>query len=341
MPFLSVIIPVYNVEKYLKECVDSVLNQNLEDVEIILVDDGSPDRCPQICDEYAQKNSNIRVIHKKNGGLSSARNAGIKLARGSYIMFLDSDDWWNPDVNVAEMLQTVKDNSTVDLFQFASMDYLEGNGYYVRSGHIHFDGIDTTSIESYYRSLLNRGNLEVHAGTKIIRTCFLLDNGLLFQEGIKSEDNEWILRLLRCLNSVKTIDERLYVYRAGREGSITQTIGKKNIEDLLWIVEKSIQYYQNAENKILMPLELDYASYLWFSALGLSSRLPKTDQAALKEKFDNTSEVCSFGKSPKTRLCSVVYKTLGFSITTSILGQYIAIKGHYQINKKKWEKGAK
>ena len=94
---LSIILPVYNVEKYIERCVESILTQNREDIEIIIVDDGATDGSPQICDKYAEKISNIKVIHKQNGGLSSARNAGMDVANGKYIYFLDSDDWITED----------------------------------------------------------------------------------------------------------------------------------------------------------------------------------------------------------------------------------------------------
>lgn len=96
-PLISVIVPVYKVEQYLPRCVDSLLHQTYENLEIILVDDGSPDRCGEICEEYARKDPRIRVIHKENGGLSSARNAGIDVARGEYLGFVDSDDWVEPE----------------------------------------------------------------------------------------------------------------------------------------------------------------------------------------------------------------------------------------------------
>ena len=93
MPEISIIVPIYNVEQYLKRCVDSILAQTFKDFELILVDDGSPDSCPFICDEYARIDSRIKVIHKANGGLSDARNAGLEMAMGNYIAFVDSDDW--------------------------------------------------------------------------------------------------------------------------------------------------------------------------------------------------------------------------------------------------------
>ena len=97
MPKISVIIPVYNVSQYLHRCVDSVINQTYSDLEIILVDDGSPDDCPIICDEYSKKDARVKVIHKPNGGLSSARNAGLDIATGEYVGFVDSDDWIEED----------------------------------------------------------------------------------------------------------------------------------------------------------------------------------------------------------------------------------------------------
>ena len=91
----SIIVPIYKVEKYLNQCVDSILSQDFSDYEMILVDDGSPDNCPYICDEYSKKNSKVVVIHKENGGLSDARNAGIMAAKGDYLFFVDSDDYWD------------------------------------------------------------------------------------------------------------------------------------------------------------------------------------------------------------------------------------------------------
>lgn len=93
--FFSVIIPIYNVEDYLEQCVNSVLNQTYKDLEIILVNDGSKDKCPEMCDDFAKKDERILVLHKKNGGLSSARNFGMDHASGKYILFLDSDDYWS------------------------------------------------------------------------------------------------------------------------------------------------------------------------------------------------------------------------------------------------------
>ena len=98
MAKVSIIVPIYNVEKYLHRCVDSIINQSHKDLEIILVDDESPDKCPEMCDEYAKQDSRVKVIHKKNGGLGYARNSGLEIATGEYVAFIDSDDYVEPDM---------------------------------------------------------------------------------------------------------------------------------------------------------------------------------------------------------------------------------------------------
>ena len=113
MPKISVIVPVYKVEKYIHKCVDSILNQAFSDIEVILVDDGTPDRCGEICDAYGEQDSRVKVIHKENGGLSDARNAGMPHASGEYIIFIDSDDYI--DVNMYEELLAAISSYVVDL----------------------------------------------------------------------------------------------------------------------------------------------------------------------------------------------------------------------------------
>ena len=127
---ISVVVPVFKVEGYLNRCVDSVLGQTYDNFELILVDDGSPDRCGEICDEYAGRDQRVRVLHKENSGLSAARNSGIEIARGDYLTFLDSDDWvhelylerlhnllitTSSDISVGNFIQTVEEDVEVDL----------------------------------------------------------------------------------------------------------------------------------------------------------------------------------------------------------------------------------
>lgn len=123
-PKVSVIVPIYNVEKYLDECIVSLLNQTLEDIEIILVDDESPDNCPKMCDEYANKDKRVKVIHKKNGGLGFARNSGLDVATGEYVAFIDSDDFI--DLDMIEHLYNVATEYNADEVRCGIKFYVGG-----------------------------------------------------------------------------------------------------------------------------------------------------------------------------------------------------------------------
>lgn len=127
---MELLIPVYNVEKYLHQCVDSVLAQDNKDYEIILVDDGSPDNCGKICDDYANKYSQIKVIHKENGGLSDARNFGIKVAKGDYLIFLDSDDFWK-GTEVLSDLSKIVDIKPVDVVLYGRTLVFEDGDFFL------------------------------------------------------------------------------------------------------------------------------------------------------------------------------------------------------------------
>lgn len=336
MPFLSVIIPVYKVEAYLRQCVDSVLHQQLDDYELILVDDGSPDACPQICDEYAERYQQIRVIHKPNGGLSSARNAGLCEAAGQYIMFMDSDDWWNPNVRVMDILNAVREHSDVDMFLFSGLDYIEGEGVFERSDSIRTITAEVIDANSYYDAMLSNGNLQVSACTKILKRTFLIKNDLTFTEGLLGEDNEWMVRLLRKAPKIELLKQPLYVCRIGRSNSITNSIKQKNVSDLLEIVRNSIGYYRNHErDTALMRYEFCFCAYLWFCALGLSQGLSEDEIAALQSQFKETATVCKYSNSKKTRAAYTAYKVLGLSLTRNALGTYIKLKNRHKLNKHK------
>lgn len=214
---ISVIIPVYNVEDYLHRCVESVLNQTMDGLEIILVDDGSPDNCPIICDDYAKKYRNVVVFHKSNGGLSSARNVGINHANGKYIFFLDSDDWLDSDG--LERLYRVAEETGVDFVRYRSMRSgwpglpenvptrveepreLTG-GYY---------SLDRIQKEIYPRLFATRqltlGPI-VGAWGSLYKTALLADNHIVFDEKIKySEDIPFSAQVVLCAKDFYFIDE--------------------------------------------------------------------------------------------------------------------------------------
>ncbi len=218
---VSVIIPVYNVEKYLAECVDSVLGQTYKNLEIILVDDGSTDTSGKMCDEYAEKDERVRVIHKKNGGLSSARNAGIEVCRGEYLCFLDSDDLYVPDAvrilldkACAESADTVFFNA----YSFAD-DAYEGR---ITQGYGHKHDYKTDSGVQVTKKLLENKEFRYSSCLIFINSSYLKGRNILFYEGIINEDMLFTFKAMLCAETVGYIPDKLY-HRRVREMSIMTT----------------------------------------------------------------------------------------------------------------------
>jgi len=125
MPYISVIIPIYNVESYLSQCINSVLMQTFNDIEVILVNDGSTDGCGVLCADYANQDKRVRVIHKSNGGLSDARNEGLLLAKGKYVIFLDADDFWEPEDSLSKCVLMLENVQNTEILIFDAYQYYE------------------------------------------------------------------------------------------------------------------------------------------------------------------------------------------------------------------------
>lgn len=220
---ISVIIPIYNVEKYLSRCVDSVLSQTLTDIEIILVDDGSPDGCGKICDEYKEKDGRIKVVHKKNGGLSSARNAGLDVSEGEYTFFLDSDDWLEEDG-----LRKLYDKATetgVDFVRFRPYKanwpnlpelapYTDGAPCELRPGFYNRADIEREVLARVLTTNSMTLGPTVSACMALYKSQFLRDNELRFDEEVKnSEDVIFSTQVAYCANSFYYIEEAgVYCY---------------------------------------------------------------------------------------------------------------------------------
>lgn len=215
---LSIIVPIFNVEQYLRKCVDSLLNQDLSssEYEIILVDDGGHDQCPQICDDYAAAHKNVRVVHRENGGLSAARNSGIEVAHGEYIMFVDSDDYIEPNV-LKELITRVKCDN-LDLLRY---NYRNVNEHYDEF-HPNKDpkrDVDySDSVTNGEDFLNNRLGLGCYAWQFVIKRELLED--CIFKDGIYFEDTEWTPRMLLKAKRLASTSMVVYNY-LWREGSIT------------------------------------------------------------------------------------------------------------------------
>ena len=217
---VSIIVPVYKVEQYLKRCMDSVLNQTYKNIEIILVNDGSPDNCPALCDKYAKIDIRVRVIHKENGGLSSARNVALDSVKGDYIFFVDSDDWLALDT--LEVLNEYLEKD-YDMISFQRTYLTEEK--VVEKGEKNPKDMDV----SQYIDASFLGRYDFFVTTKIFKAEVF--NNVRFLEGRNYEDLEIMHRLFLNMEKVVGLDYFLYYYWKGNEGAITNTITMKNIQD--------------------------------------------------------------------------------------------------------------
>ena len=224
-PLISIIVPVYNVEDYLTECVHSILSQTYQNIEVILVDDGSPDRCPELCDKLAQKYDKISVVHQKNAGLSAARNAGIRVARGELIGFVDSDDTIHTNMyeKLADML--VKENADLAICDFQLID---PQGNFIED----YSPIKSEMLsaeEAYTRILGDEGYWHYVTAVNKLYKKSIFDE-LSFEEGKLHEDEYAIHHVLSKCNRIVTIPDKLYYYLKRDNSITTSTVTGKNLD---------------------------------------------------------------------------------------------------------------
>lgn len=275
---VSVIVPVYNVEKYLSRCIESIINQTIKDIEIILVDDGSPDQSPQICDEYALKDGRIRVIHKKNGGLASARNAGMKIARGDYIFFVDSDDWL--ELDGLQLLYDKAIEYNVDFVRYRAIRTgwpgLEYNApcmletpREIEGGYYNHERM----IKEIFPKLIATPQLTmgpiVGAWGSLYSRQFLIDNHLFFYEKVKfSEDLIFSANVVKKSKSFYYIDTACVYHYFYNHTSISKSFRKDRWESCQYLIQLFEKDFSN-DSDYDFTLQLNYLRWFCiFLALG-------------------------------------------------------------------------
>lgn len=235
-PLVSIIVPVYNVEKYLKKCIQSIINQTYKNLEIILVDDGSSDNSGKICDEFAQKDNRIKVIHKTNGGLSDARNAGLDIMSGEWVSFVDSDDFVDKFHIENLYLQAIKNNSDICVcgFKIVNEDYKT-----IRSIKVNIS--DSLNGNLAFKYSLN-SKIDPSFCNKIFKSS--LFKNARFVNGICYEDRELIHRIFYKVDRVSFLDSESYFYLE-RVGSTMNHINKKKIDDRFIVIDYIEKFLKN------------------------------------------------------------------------------------------------
>lgn len=227
---ISIIVPIYKVEEYLDRCVESIVNQTYENLEIILVDDGSPDRCGSMCDEWAEKDSRIKVIHKKNGGLSDARNAGLDIAAGAYIAFVDSDDWIHS--NYIKILYTslIENNADVSACDIDIVD--DNSDITIINEQLTTKVFDNLSA---MQSLVQGAEFASNVWNKLYSVELLKNERFIV--GKYHEDEFFSYRIISKINTAVFNNAKLYYYYQ-RSGSIMNSFSIKHLDMLEAYIER-------------------------------------------------------------------------------------------------------
>lgn len=249
-PFISIVVPIYNVEKYLKKCVESILNQTYKNFELILVDDGSPDRCGEICEDFAKKDLRIRVIHKENGGLSSARNAGIDVAKGEYIGFVDSDDYIEPFMYEKLVNAVVKDNC---LLSVCSVKYVFEDGSAVTK-----ENSEESQVFDFNRAILEMNTyrlFDMGAWSKLYHRDLFKE--IRFPVGKLSEDFYIMYKIFDIAQRVSYVADPCYNYLQ-RTNSISRNT--KINHDFEYAAKEQMEYLDKNHPELTVLGHTSYAS---------------------------------------------------------------------------------
>lgn len=324
MARFSIIVPIYNVEKYLRICVDGILTQTYSDFEVILVDDGSPDRCGELCDQYAESDSRVKVVHKVNGGLSSARNAGLDIAIGEYVIFIDSDDYWD-DNTALENIQKNLAESNADLLVFPAKRFYEDKNRFtnILNLEVERNRIKNADADLAVCYMLENNIYRAAAWNKVVKKSIVDINNMRFKEGYLSEDMDWCGDLLIYCSKFDFYENPFYVYRQQRNGSITSGKTEKLVSDKIYMCKKGYKQGINLADINKSRLLLSYYAYEYAVTLGVS--LGVKDKDILRE-MRNLKILLDYDICDKVKAVNRMKRIAGYELTRIVLCLFVKIK---------------
>ena len=331
-PLISVIITVYNTAPYLNKCFDSVFSQNCDYLEIIIVNDGSTDNSLEICEAYKQKYENVIIIDKKNGGASDARNAGLKVANGDYIHFIDSDDFLIYDKLYEDIKSIAKAHAPDIIFslnkEYTNIDYIEYGKMPLYNSDGFFEGDVLLDVlkNKYVMTLTCPVN-------KMFSKELLIKNDLFFTLNIDHEEDEWLPRVISCAKNAFFFNKFIYGVRVGRAGSISNTINEEILarrgRSKMYIADTGIKYMlsKNLDYKTLQYIAEHYWEYMIDAVLNTQNL---TDKKLKSDNYNYIKGRKDFFKNYKLltsrnhRTMGWMFVHLGIKFTSVIVGKRYA-----------------
>lgn len=303
---ISIIISVYNLEQYISDCLDSLVEQDFDDYEIILVNDGSTDGSEEICKKYLS-NTKVTYYNKSNGGASSARNFGLQKAIGDYIIFMDGDDYWD-DNNALKALDA-KIQVEPDIIIYGCKDRNEATGELIISrGNYDVEKLERYKKNELIEELVKEKQFPGAAWIVCAKRELLINNEIAFKEGIKAEDIDWVYSVLLFSKKIAFLDRTFYIYRKNRKDSATFSFDHKSISGILYTIQKWMP-------KIKENPDLKYLYYnlnFHFLLLVIFAKSFNSDEI---KTIQNNINVLDYPLSLRNKILSQLIKILG--VTTS------------------------
>lgn len=305
-PFFSVIIPVYNVEDYLAKCVENVLVQSFTNYEIILVDDGSPDNSGKICDAYAAQDKRIKALHTVNGGSSDARNKGLAVATGQYVIFLDSDDYWD-DASALSQLYLSLSQKPSDILLFNCKDFDCSQNRMFRNRGDYDLKIFNQSKNEILTDLLQHNLFPGAAWILTVKKSLLQEHHIHFVKGHKAEDIDWLLGVFTTAKSINAINADFYVYLKNRSGSITSAVDDKGVAGILYAISQWKETFIISKNPMISVLQYQYLVLIMNLSKGGMLERYKKDIIKHKDLLDS-----HFSSTNSNKIASRLIQIFGF-----------------------------
>ncbi len=282
LPLISVIIPVYNVEKYLEECVSSVLAQTYKNIEIILVDDGSTDSSGKLCDSFAEKNSKLQVVHQKNAGLSDARTAGFQRATGKYVYFLDSDDYIAE--TALEKLCFIAEKDASDIVFFDAHSFLDESEEEIKQNYKRKNIYHTKSGIEIFAEMQNNSEFHSSVPLMLAKKDLFVTNNISFIPGIYYEDMAFTFEALCLADRVSQCKESLYFRRYRKDSIMTSKKNIKYFDSTVILYKHLLQFVEN--NKLCENVAVKkYIARISYNVFNNYTALSKNDKRTVAETF--------------------------------------------------------
>lgn len=326
----SIIIPVYNVQEYLNQCIDSILEQSFSNFELILVNDGSTDTSLDICSEYRNRDKRIQLLEKQNSGAADSRNCGLSKAIGLYVIFVDGDDFWSGDFVLNEMAILIRKNDFDVIIHEESRYFSNSNIKYRcnqnklkhKSGNFEDDAVDLIYYHLYASSPWD----------KIIKRSILIDNDLFFPLNRKYEDMEWCAKLMNHINTYCIYSKSFYMYRQLRTGSEVYTMNEQAVLDIHNSVKKGLIEIVNNKETLQLALK-NYWSFYYVVLLMHFDKLSLNNKKTVIKDLAAWKNLISPGRNLTVSKVNLFYKILPFSVLPQFMSIYAKLNLFYKKTK--------